>query len=312
MKTTPCRPGSSRLILFLLVSGLLICYQSSTTAQEITETLDTSPGFIWKTTINQGTFYLVGSVHAGKEEYYPLPDQYLDCYANADIMIMELEDDFATLEEKMLDYAEKDRLSEDKYFRYHLDSTTIKSILSVMDREEFQKYDRYKGWLLNMILSSTKHRLYGFHGDHGIDVYFRNMAREDDKQVIGLDRFEDQFALFEFDAPHEAQIQVIQRAAGSLQMQATAELPLLEAYYSYDPDRFEKVFNTIYDFTNPALKNVYEQVFTARNKKWVNHFEEIARHERKTYMVLVGAGHFFGPDNVRDLLKSRGYQVESL
>lgn len=312
MKTSPCRPGSSHLILFLFVFGSLFYQQPSATAQEITKTLAPTADFIWRCTINQATFYLVGSVHAGKESYYPLPEQYLDCYTNADVMIMELADDFATLEEKMIDYAEKDRLPEPQYFRHHLDSTTLEKILGILDREEFQKYDQYKGWFLNMILSGTKHRLYGFHGDHGIDMYFRNMAKEDDKQVIGLDRFEDQFVLFEFDVPYEAQIQVIQRAAGSLQMQATAELPLLEAYYAQDSERFEKVFASMYDFTNPVVKDVYEQVFTARNKKWVNHLEEVARGEGKTYMVLVGAGHFFGPDNVRDLLNSRGYQVESL
>lgn len=312
MKSSPRRTGSSRLILFLLVFVLLYCDPSFGTAQEISDIPNHSPGFIWKTNINQGIFYLVGSVHAGKKAYYPLPEQYLDCYADADVMIMELEDDFATLEEKMFDYAEKDRLPEAQYLRYHLDSITMGKILRVMDLEEFQKYDQFKGWFLNMILSGTKHRLNGFHGDHGIDMYFRNMAKEDDKPVIGLDRFEDQFALFEFDAPYEAQIQVIQRAAGSLQMQAAAELPLLEAYYSHDPEKFEKVFVSMYDVTNPAVKNVYEQIFASRNKKWVKFLEEIARNEGKTYMVLVGAGHFFGPDNVRALLESRGYRVKSL
>lgn len=312
MKTSTGRPASGHLILILFAFGFLFYHQPPCRAQEITKTPAPPAGFIWKSTIDQATFYLVGSVHAGKETYYPLPEQYLGCYTDADVMIMELEDDLATLEEKMIDYAEKDRLPEEQYFRHHLDSTTLEKILGVLELEEFQKYDQYKGWFLNMILSGTKHRLYGFHGDHGVDMYFRNMAKEDNKQVIGLDRFEDQFELFEFDVPYEAQIQVIQRAAGALQMQATAELPLLEAYYSQDPDRFGKVFASMYDFTNPVVKDVYEQVFTARNKKWVNHLEEIARDKGKTYMVLVGAGHFFGPDNVRELLKSRGYQVESL
>jgi uncharacterized protein YbaP (TraB family) len=312
-------------LLFMAISGFVFCPAADSPAREInekppaipqesgttSEDQTPSPGFIWKTNINQSTFYLVGSIHAGKEAYYPLPEKYLDCYRNADVMIMELEDDFNTLEEKMLNYAEKDRLPEEQYFRHHLDSATIEQILRVMDREEFLKYDQYEGWLLNMILSGTRHRLFGFHSDWGVDMYFRKMAEEDNKPVIGLDRYEDQFALFKFDVPYEAQVQLIQRIAGSLEMQAGAERPLLEAYFSYDPDQFEKVFVSIYDFENPTVQRVYERIFTERNKKWVNRIEEISRGDPKTYMVLVGAGHFFGPDNVRELLTLKGYPVES-
>lgn len=300
------------IFLFLFIIGFN--YFSAVSGQDQTnrDPSGAYSGFIWKTTIHESTFYLAGSVHAGNEECFPLPDDFMECYEQADVMIMEVEEDFDTLEQLMLDYAEKDRQSEDLYFRHHLDSATIQQILKVLDKEEFLKYDQYKGWFLNMTLSGTRLKLVGFDPDYGIDMFFRKKASADMKMVIGLDRFEDQLKLFEFDVPHEAQVRIIEQTAASMEMQARAEAPLMTSYFAWDPEAFEGTFLSMYDFENPTIKNVYDLVFTARNKSWVEKLEKIALDAPGTYMVLVGAGHLFGPGNLRELLERNGHVIEPL
>ena len=61
--------------------------------------------FTWKTDINGSTFYLAGSIHAASENNYPLPKAYLKSYRKADKVILELKDDFETLHNKILLYA---------------------------------------------------------------------------------------------------------------------------------------------------------------------------------------------------------------
>ena len=41
----------------------------------------------------------------------------------------------------------------------------------------------------------------------------------------------------------------------------------------------------------------------------VEKLERIALEKPGTYFVIVGSGHYFGPENIRQLLTGRGYAV---
>jgi len=301
-----------RKVYSLILTFLLLQLALTGQAQNTEKPGDSQTGFFWETSINHTTFLLLGSVHAGKAAYYPLPDLFEWCYENSETLIMEIEDDFDSLENKMLAYAEKDRLPEELYFRHHLDSASISKILEVLDREDFLKYDQYKGWFLNMTLIGSNLKLVGFDPEQGIDMYIRSKAAKDQKPVVGLDKFEDQLALFEFDLPHETQIKVLERTISTLDMQAKQGAPLLESYFTWNSDSFEKTFLSAYDFENPNMKRAYDHVFVARNQLWVEKLEKISQENPGTYMVVVGAGHFFGPSNIRELLEQKGYTINPL
>jgi uncharacterized protein len=57
---------------------------------------------------------------------------------------------------------------------------------------------------------------------------------------------------------------------------------------------------------------VYDIVFTKRNTSWIKKFIELSKGNPGTYFVLVGAGHYFGPNNLLELLKSKGYYIEKI
>ena len=268
--------------------------------------------FIWKTIINNNVFYLVGSVHVANQNNYPLPKKYMDCYDRANILIMEVKEDFVTIEKKMLEYAQKDKLPEDKYLRNFLDSLTIEKIIEIIGKDEFLKYDNYEAWLLNMYLSVFKLRLVGYDPELAIDKHFRELAEKDNKQVIGLDSLVHQFKLFEFNLPFESQILIIENIVSIIESLAQKESPLFDAYFKGDIESFKKIFLEFYDFENPQMKYIYSSVFADRNIKWVEKIENISKQGEFTYMVLVGAGHYFGPDNILELLRKKNYIIEKV
>ncbi|MFO7852169.1 MAG: TraB/GumN family protein [Bacteroidota bacterium] len=291
--------------LLLVLSGIII-FAAACTQKE------PSKCFIWKTEINGSTFYLAGSIHTAKEAYYPLPETYTDYYQKADKLILELEKDFEAIEQEIFNYAQKDTLPESDYLNNYLKPESIEKLKKIFTEEELDKYFKYEGWLLNMTIAGTKSKLMGFDPLLAVDKHFHELATKDNKEIIGLDDIETQIVLFEFDAPVLMQVQVLENNISNMESQAKQELPLLESYFSENMALFEEEFLKNMDFTNPQVKQYYDKVFTSRNISWVEKFEKQAEEQPATYFVLVGSGHYFGPDNIRDLLEQKGYTVEKI
>jgi uncharacterized protein len=268
--------------------------------------------FTWKVKINESAFYLAGSIHAAGEANYPLPKTYLKSYKKADKVILELEDDFETLEKKIFSYAEKDKLPGGLNLGDSLNSESINKLREIIGNEKLNKSLGYEAWLLNMFIAGSKSKLCGYDPKLAIDKYFHDLAIEDKKEIIGLDEIQTQLALFDFELPFKIQIQILEKAVSEMAMKAKGEEELFKAYFENNLVKFEKEFLKPYDFNNPQMKKMYDAVFTKRNTSWVEKFIELSRGNPGSYFVLVGSGHYFGPNNLLDLLKSKGYTIEKI
>jgi uncharacterized protein YbaP (TraB family) len=289
--------------LFIL---LLVC-QHAVMAQN-----DTPPGFLWKVTINGSEFSLAGSIHAGAEDKYPLPKAYLDAYKQSDYVILELKEDFETLEELIFTYAGKDRLKEDEYLDQYLsqDGKDILNFLFKGEEEKLKRYYRHEAWLLNMAISGMKVKLIGYDPELAVDKFFHEQATKDGKPILGLDRIETQLGLFEFEAPLENQVQIIESALKRAEQTARSEQVLFESFFSQDTEAFRDAFIASMNLEIPQIKAVYEQVFVKRNKAWVQRLLELSDTRPGNYFMLVGCGHYFGPENLLELLEKEGFMFE--
>jgi hypothetical protein len=60
-----------------------------------------------------------------------------------------------------------------------------------------------------------------------------------------------------------------------------------------------------------AFPSLYDSLVVDRNRSWIAPLEQYLR-ERRRYLVVVGALHLVGPDNVVTLLQRRGHVVTRL
>lgn len=291
----------------IVLSILFMVCQQTMMAQT-----DTPPGFLWQVNINGSQFSLAGSIHSGKKDHYPLPKAYLNAYKQADYVILELKDDFKTLEEMIFSYAAKDSLKEDQYLDNYLsqESKDLLAFLFKGKEEMLLRYYRHEGWLLNMTILGMKSKLIGYYPEFAVDTYFHELATNDKKTILGLDKIETQLRLFEFHAPLENQVQIINSALNGAEQQARAEQPLFDTYFSQDTETFRETFLAIMNLENPQIKKMYELVFVNRNNAWVQKLIELSGTRPGNYFMLVGCGHYFGPDNIRELLKAEGFTVK--
>lgn len=291
----------------LIAIALLVTQQSLSAQSEV------PPGFLWQVEIYDSEFTLAGSIHAAKKENYPLPNAYIEAYKEADFIIFEIKEDFESIKEQMFTYAEKDKLMEDQYLDNYLSQESLEILASLFKGNEgaLHRQYEYEGWLLNMTVMGMTPKMIGFDPELAIDKYFHDLATSDRKSIYGLDQVDTQFQLFEFEAPLEAQINILESGLKTAQMRAKSEQPLFDAYFSQDRDAFEKAFLTSMNFENPQVKAMYDRVFVARNKAWVQKIIELANTEKGHYFMLVGCGHYFGPENVLELLKNEGFKPEN-
>jgi len=289
--------------ILLAISFLVV--QQSLSAQP-----ETPPGFLWQVEINGSEFTLAGSIHAGKKEHYPLPNGYLKEYRKSDYLVLEIKDDFESIQEQIFAYAEKDRLEENQFLDNYLsvESKTALAALFKGEEEKLQRLYGYEGWLLNMSVMGMLPKFIDYEPKLAVDKYFHDLATKDKKAIYGLDDIETQIRIFEFDVPHEAQVKILESSLQTVEMRAKSEQPLFDAYFSQDRDAFEKAFLTPMNFENPQIKAMYDRVFAARNKAWVQKLIELANKEKGQYFMLVGCGHYFGPENVLELLKKEGFK----
>jgi len=268
--------------------------------------------FTWKVKINESTFYLAGSIHGASEGNYPLPKTYLKSYKKADKVILELKDDFETLEGKIFSYAEKDKLPDGLNLGDSLNPESIYKLREIIGNDKLDKCLGYEAWLLNMFIAGSRSKLCGYDPKLAIDKYFHDLATKDKKEIIGLDEIQTQLALFDFDLPFKTQIPILEKAVSEMAMNAKGEEELFKAYFENNLVKFEKEFLEPYDFENPQMKNMYDRVFTKRNTSWVEKLIELSKGNSGSYFVLVGSGHYFGPDNILELLENKGYTIEKI
>lgn len=268
--------------------------------------------FIWKVKIDESTFFLAGSIHAANETDYPLSKNYIKKYKDADKVIFELAEDFETIETKLFQYAEKDKLEKEQYLDLHLTNESLNKLEQLFEEERLKKYFQHEAWVLNMAIAGSKSKLIGYDPILAIDKYFHDLAQKDKKDIIGLESLQTQIEIFEFEVPYEMQIKIIEKAVTNMEKQAENEIPLYKAYFENNLEEFEDQFLKSYNFDNPQLKLIYDRVFTNRNTKWVEILENLAQENQGTYFVLVGAGHYFGPNNMREILSKKGYVVKKI
>lgn len=235
---------------------------------------------------NGSQFHLVGSIHMGTRRMSPLPSALLKQIENSDGLIVEVDitkpisfnspDDYPHLEQR-LSSAEYQALIE----RCHSLGLDIDSIV-------------YKpGWHAALALQAMQASHNGLHSEYGIDY-----------QVI--------------QAAYNMDIPVIELEGADRQMQLLTQIPnngipLLQDSLAHWQDN-DEIMQIMIDWwlaekTKPQELNLpygmssdlYNLLITGRNTLWN---QQLTAYPKGKYVVVVGALHLYGDNNLPDLLNA--------
>ncbi|PXV62872.1 hypothetical protein CLV62_11788 [Dysgonomonas alginatilytica] len=140
-----------------------------------------------------------------------------------------------------------------------------------------------------------------------MDLYFQQIAKENNKPIIGLETIEDQMQLLYYSTPIEKQILDLLCQTSNSEYTSKVIGELDDCYSKGDLNSILKFMNDEND-PCPDTQEEKAQVNKDRNDKWLLKLPSIMA-ERASF-IAVGCMHIAGEDGLLWQLKKMGYTVE--
>jgi uncharacterized protein YbaP (TraB family) len=160
-------------------------------------------------------------------------------------------------------------------------------------------------WLAAVVLTGQPLLKAGFDPALGVDTVLQAQAKTAGKRVAGVETMDQQMRLLA-GLPQGLAVKFLLSA-----MDDAAKGPALidEMIRGWQSDDTEALARTLSGELRNEAPELYRIVFVDRNETFARAVEGFLAGD-KTVLLVIGAGHLAGPDNVRDLLARRGIKVE--
>lgn len=262
--------------------------------------------FLWRVSSQSSSVYLLGSIHAMKEESYPLPASMEAAYDAVNTVVFEVNlDEMNTAAAKMLaagSLADGQRLETLvgpviwADFRSHLDAKGFPA-------EMFQVM---KPWMAALNLTVLEMMGAGYLPAKGLDSYFSRRAGKDGKDRVPLETVDFQVSLFA-DLTPEQSLSFLEYTLVDLKSMIV-ELDELSAHWrAGEVEPVEKLLLDGFE----EFPTVFKKMVSDRNQEWMVPIEMLLAGTTDA-LVVVGGLHLVGEKGLINELKSRGYKVEQL
>ena len=254
-----------------------------------------------------GELTLLGSMHVLRPSDYPLPPTVNALIDGADNIVMEIDlDDVDGAQQQLI--VQKAMLPQGKVLADVIDADAYRLVTQHMSAlgVDVKALEHFEPWFLALTVLDIGMRKLGFQPDRGVEQYVLARARGAGKEIVGLETLEFQMGLFDA-LPREQQQALLEQTLDELD-EGAAVLDKMVA--SWRAGELESLSAELFEEFD-GYPGLYEKLVTKRNSSWVPLLEGMLADGNR-HLVVVGALHLVGPDNVIDLLKMRGHEVERL
>ena len=277
--------------------------------------VDPKPGSIY-------SVYILGSYHIGKECQINSP-AWEHAFNDAETVVFEVDslNDTKAVEQKSVGYITK--LIQQK----GIPANPKASLQATVDPQTYEllkekaaaanfpinNFARLKPWVFVFAFTSTQMTQSEYKAECGLDLMNAKLAETENKNTAGLESLEYQLDMFTdlFASMDSEEI--------TETIQAIAEVESNEELSDYLTQEFDSLSDTVNSGDLAKLESTIEQwcsqdeeecesLLYTRNRNWIPQIEEMLEKDSDS-LVIVGAGHLAGQENVIELLKEKGYRV---
>jgi uncharacterized protein YbaP (TraB family) len=293
--------SSARRLARLTLAAFIVC--ASVSAQEPTRA--GAKSFLWKVQAGPRVMYLAGSIHALTADVYPLNPAFERAFQASDTLVEELDlsqGDMLALAPLLL---AKGMYQDGRTFDQAVSKETLALVTKRLDSPLSAELIRtMKPWMVMLMLTAMQVQQAGLNVDLGLDKYFFDKARQEQKTVIGLETAESQIDRFDT-MPERLQEQLLRSSLAEAETQGRELTTIVSAWQRGDAGALEQTL--LSGFTQyPAA---YQSLIVERNHNWMPQLEKCLARTTPC-LVVVGAAHLVGPDGLLALLQKQGYSIE--
>ncbi|MET0323541.1 MAG: TraB/GumN family protein [Duganella sp.] len=299
------------VVLLALIVGLLAQAQPAQAAG-VSEAHPPRRGQLYKVTHDGKTSYLFGTIHVGKEGFYPLDPEASRALLDSKALVIELDiRENASFQKAMAlhgRYPDGDRVQN------HLAPATMKLMVQALAKAgmSLPSVQQFKPWLIANLLIGVELDAQGFKRGQAVEYALLAAAQQQDKTVRELESAEYQLGLF--DTLDERQQELYLQETLTDLASGTAlkkSLALIDAWNAADTPGIEAAWHTATTGNSVAAGFMQRVLLGKRNPEMAANIERIMQQDQVAF-VGVGMLHLIGNDGLPQLLRRRGYQVEQL
>jgi uncharacterized protein len=245
--------------------------------------------------------YLFGTIHMICKKDFFLSDVAKEKFTSSKQIYLELDMDDPQLQVNMMRLMQLPAGESLKSKFGEKSSSKLDSFLNKEMSMRLAVFDRFKPMMLmsliaQRILSCTEMESY--------EMSFVKMASQQKKELLGLERIDDQIAVFDA-IPDSAEIRSIMNMIGNIDEQKVEFNRMVAFYRNQDLKALYKLM-----IESPEMLGSQELLLDRRNQHWIPVMES-AMKKSPTFFA-VGAGHLPGNKGVIELLRKQGYRVTAI
>lgn len=271
---------------------------------------DSGKHFLWKASSNTATVHLLGSIHFGSTEIYPLPGVITDAYDRSDTLVVEVNADEQTLQESMATMVRSGTYPDGTTLQDHVTPELWEKVAktAVSQKLDLNALQTRQPWLITLMLATLAVERSGFSPKLGIDRYFITGATGS-KPIVELESVGEQMQLLSAFSELE-QSKLLEETLDQLDQGPAYFRSMLAAWQNGNAAELETLIRQDMD-ANPETRKIFDRLFTRRNHTMAEKIIKMSA-PGKSLFVVVGAGHMVGDEGIVELLRANGYTVIQL
>ncbi len=290
-------------------NGVLVAYEEEEEAIVFDGDGPRPEGVFYKVEEGSNTVYLLGSIHVGTEDLYPLHESIDAAFYESDYLAVEL------------DITDIDEIAVTQFMMQHgmyTDGSTLQEKIGDDAYNELVTYVQpygldaqslniFKPWVAMDLLTTILAEEAGFYTELGVDLYFLEHPVHD-VEVIPLETMEQQLSTM-LVMSDESQAEDLISTIEAFDEGVEELHQLMDIWINGDIDVL-KAMRTLEDDASDEYKEYMQAMTDDRDELMAEKIEEfLLTDSDETYFVVVGAMHLVGEKSIIGLLQSAGYDV---
>jgi hypothetical protein len=264
--------------------------------------------YLWEVAGLANRVYLYGTVHAGKKDWFPLPREVEEAFADSKVLVVEA-DVSNTAELKKYDstmiYTPPDALAR------HVPPEHYERFRKLLPRYSLAESSiaQVKPFMAVSTLVFMEWARQGYLPSYGIDGYLLAKAKSEGKPVEELEGIDAQMKLMDSLTDQENE-QLFAGTVMALETGLSGEQinGLVKAWQDGNPDALLDIARK-YNAQVKGAAQFEEKFIWGRHDDMVKKIEGYLTGTKDRHFIAVGSLHLAGPRGLVEMLRKRGYVV---
>ncbi len=245
--------------------------------------------------------YLFGTIHMICKEDFLLSESVKQKFSSSKQVYLELDMDDPQLQGKMM---QNMQLIGKESLKEKFSETDFNKLDAFLKKELNMSLSMFNSFKPMMVMSLLAQGSLPCATMESYDLNFVKMASEQKKELLGLEKVEEQIGVFDA-IPDSLEIRSIMNMVNDFDAQKKEFTRMSTVYKSQD---LEALYQLMVE--SPEMMGSQELLLDRRNHNWIPVMESAMKNSSTFFAV--GAGHLAGSQGVLELLRKQGYMVKEI